>query len=631
MKEKITDERFAHLYRDPRFRRINKKKFKLKVDERFKTMFTEEKFKNSSVDKYGRPVYDENEEIKRFYELETCQEEGVKEKRHSKDYNLSNNNYKQESKFEASEIEESDFDPARGVGLLESSEEEDSTLFERESSPEDEQEECEYGEETKRFAICNLDWKFVTASHLYVLLNSFKPLDGAIYSVKIFVSEYGKKRLEKEAMIGPILFDSDESSIEQDSAQQEVCNGEDEIDTKRIMKYHVRKRKYYFAVCECDSINTAKVIYNECDGQEFETSGDIMDLRYIPDDLCFTDEPKDTCTSNPGNFQPLHYHNSLQNFKAKFDWDDEDPERARVLKKRLTKEEVEHMDFANYLASCSSDSEIDEVERQNRYQQLLNGISLEESGAFKNKKNTCDGDIQVTFRPGLTSKTQELVERRIGEIEDKEKSLWQKYLDKKKKLRKERRKQARHLHSSNGNKINHTGDDNLIQQNEVKKTPLNNKKSLKQESLEELKEKAQLELLLLDEDHVEGHTGKHFNMKDIEKQQNTKRSKKKRQSKSVEDEFKLNVQDDRFKAIFENKDYAIDKTHGSFKNTQAMREFLSQKNALRHKSKLPHSPPSNESPNNYSIFSLVESVKRKTQQRLDSFSKNKKAAVTSLL
>jgi hypothetical protein len=45
-----------------------------------------------------------------------------------------------------------------------------------------------------------------------------------------------------------------------------------------------------------------------------------MDLRYIPDDLCFTDEPKDTCTSNPGNFQPLHYHNSLQNFKAKFDW-----------------------------------------------------------------------------------------------------------------------------------------------------------------------------------------------------------------------------------------------------------------------------------------------------------------------
>jgi hypothetical protein len=60
----------------------------------------------ASVDKYGRPVFDENEEIKRFYELETCQEEGVKEKRHSKDYNLSNNNYKQESKFEASEIEE---------------------------------------------------------------------------------------------------------------------------------------------------------------------------------------------------------------------------------------------------------------------------------------------------------------------------------------------------------------------------------------------------------------------------------------------------------------------------------------------------------------------------------------------
>jgi hypothetical protein len=52
------------------------------------------------------------------------------------------------------------------------------------------------------------DYLILAASHLYVLLNSFKPLDGAIYSVKIFVSEYGKKRLEKEAMIGPILFGS---------------------------------------------------------------------------------------------------------------------------------------------------------------------------------------------------------------------------------------------------------------------------------------------------------------------------------------------------------------------------------------------------------------------------------------
>lgn len=41
---KPIDSRFAHMLKDPRFRRPPKKEFKVKVDERFKRMFDDEAF-----------------------------------------------------------------------------------------------------------------------------------------------------------------------------------------------------------------------------------------------------------------------------------------------------------------------------------------------------------------------------------------------------------------------------------------------------------------------------------------------------------------------------------------------------------------------------------------------------------
>ena len=41
----------------------------------------------------------------------------------------------------------------------------------------------------------------------------------------------------------------------------------------------------YFAVAECDGLETASVLYGELDGLEMEHSSVVLDMRYIPDDV----------------------------------------------------------------------------------------------------------------------------------------------------------------------------------------------------------------------------------------------------------------------------------------------------------------------------------------------------------
>ncbi|KAG7888665.1 hypothetical protein KL908_005025 [Ogataea polymorpha] len=543
------DPRFAKVYSDPKFRLPKRKDLKVAVDERF-TKDELKLGKKTKLDKYGRKIKeDKRDDFDKYYKKEGEESQEENESESTSDSELSDS---------ASNI----LDRARGLVSEESSSDESESENDSENVSEEESEEIQLedeppeGEPTSTLAVVNLDWDHINSTDLFATFMGFVPKGGKILSVSIYPSEYGKQRMQQEQIEGPpkelfkskkVESDSDDyEDLDLAKAAKKLYTEDDGIDynSKALRLYQLQRLRYYYAIVRCDSVQTSRAIYDNCDGTEYESTANHFDLRYVPEDMTFDDAPRDECTKVPSNYKPNSFTtDALQHSKVKLTWDETPAERLAMASRAFSQKEIDDMDFKAYLASDSEESDNEAV---NKYKNLVSEV-LE-------KKEVNDVDMEITFTPGLEGQEQ---------VEKNEETTIDKIRRKEKERRKKRKEKLKELKKAS---------------EEEKKERKKASKSEKQE-LDE-KKKAELELLMMDEDKGPEH--EHFDMKQMLKEEKKKRKDKKnknsaKKSEDTGDSVDIDENDDRFNEIFEDHAFAIDPTHSEFKRTATMEKLMKKR------------------------------------------------------
>ncbi|XP_053140568.1 ESF1 homolog isoform X3 [Hemicordylus capensis] len=489
---------------------------------------------------------------------------------------------------------------------------------------------------THRLAVCNMDWDRLKAKDLLALFNSFIPKGGGVFSVKIYPSEFGKERMKEEEVKGPAeLLSLPEDVTEKDCIYKE-----------KLRDYQFKRLKYFYAVVECDSPETANKIYEECDGLEFESSYSFVDLRFIPDDVTFDDVPKDVASEVDGAAYKPKYFTSAAVATSKVDitWDETDHERVTSLSKTFKKDQLLDMDFQAYLASsseeeeqqddgatCTADSDKykhhpkDDEEQIAKYRELIQSIQEKEK-----KHQETDMEMEIKWVPGLKETAEEMVRNKL-EGKDKQ-TPWEQFLEKKKekkKLKKKQKAAAEEILTEDECPSDIDLNDPYFAE-ELGKEGLNkkSKQSKKKEDAKEKeddmeKHKAEMALLVMDDEKDER---RHFNYDKIVEQQNLSKKKKKLLMKKKElltDDFQVNVTDDRFQAMYTSHLFNLDPSDPNFKKTKAVEKILEEKarrrqqgltQATERKDNIAQGETTAKKSIDPALTMLIKSVKNKTEQ-----------------
>ena len=404
---------------------------------------------------------------------------------------------------------------------------------------------------SKTLALVNYDWSRITAEHLMVLLNSMKPIEGTIKKITVYPSDFGLERMKVEDLEGPreIWKEQTVDEIEKTKKEQKkkkksanhpekeinewiakADDSETDFDPLKLRKYEKDRLKYYYAVIECDSIQTADHIYIQGNDSEFELTGLKLDLRFVPEGTVFLNKPKETCDYIPSSTKIQNFLNrAINHTNVKLTWEEPNQNRFDYLyEKDYAENDWDKVDFSNVLGAPEENDSLSERSKDEEIDENIdnNDLQADETKTTKiNKDEENNGwgdggdwrgdfdkknrhknkfDMEITFSTGFG-------EQKKKEKEEGEKSLWQKYLEKKKEKKKEKKDLKR-------KKMNE--DDYFIMDNDDSEED-------EEKNIEKLE-------LLVDE----------------------KKEKK---------NFEVDVKDERFKAIFEDGKFGIDPTHKDFK------------------------------------------------------------------
>jgi hypothetical protein len=247
-------------------------------------------------------------------------------------------------------------------------------------------------------------------------------------------------------------------------------------------------------------------------------------------------------------------------------WDQDDPERDRVTRRALSLKEIEENDFRAYVASSTDPSSDEEtkprqktVNRDKLRALLLSGGGNDlPEGWAGSKTGDIDGDddhvdMEVTFRPALSGGKDE-DETTIGKYQ--------------RKMREKRKKRKEEFKDKNKGKL--PADDFFAQSEgeEDSDEPLRGgRRAAGGEQGDKTRKpstKEELSLLIAPDEPDSGP--KHFDMAAIVKSEKNKGKKRKgRRNKTggddeneLQDNFSIDVKDERFRALHEDHVFAID-------------------------------------------------------------------------
>ncbi|KAG4025531.1 hypothetical protein MFRU_055g00040 [Monilinia fructicola] len=581
--------------------------------------------------------------------------------------------------FSSSEDEDEDEDEDGGVDI-----EEEATFPDMQA----EQQAVEMGEVSSRIAVVNLDWDNIRSVDLMAVFQSFVKPGGKIHKISIYQSEYGKERMEREELEGPPkeIFakkQEEEEEEEEDSEDDEIDDEEleekikkdlqkgddgNEFDSAALRQYQLERLRYFYAVVVCSDEKTAENIYQKCDGTEYLSSANFFDLRFIPDGTEFDDKPRDECTEVPAGYKPTDFvTDALQHSKVKLTWDmnPEEASRKDAINRAFTgsRAEIGENDLRAYLGSDSeSDEEEEEAveedapklsKRELERQKLRAALGLGDEPTKKKKDIGPVGDMEVTFTAGLSTTTK-------GSVFENEpipnETTAEAYIRKEKERKARRREKAKALcegrdpNASDGEaevaetKEDLGFDDPFFATDEATKSKA--AKSLRKEERkkkheakakeaeEKASNRAELELLMQDNSTDKVEHLDHFDIAEIQRAEKAKKKKGKGKGKKgeeieskrggLQENFQMDVGDERFGDVFKNHEYAIDPSNPKFKGTEGMKKLLEEGRRKRGgeddgeievtgKNKKRKTRGEGEKSNKTDLSSLVEAVRKKSK------------------
>ncbi|KAI8112466.1 hypothetical protein M9434_003789 [Picochlorum sp. BPE23] len=395
---------------------------------------------------------------------------------------------------------------------------------------------------------------------------------------------------------------------------------------------------------------------------------------------------------------PVFQTKALQHTNVELTWDKVDDDRKKTLSKKFKDDELKDEDFKTYLASASDESEEeadtvpddDQEAIRERYRKL---VSLTDKDVPSERKGTkewekeedlpdgCvsdkDKELQVTFAQDLESLGAKLAEKAKEKNRKGAETVWEAYLRRRKEKREEAKRKGKvHYHSSDDSESDSDieeappaghdeddptkdpFDDPFFNQNDSfvdtkkkgKKKPQQHLSDSDDDDAQEEQRRAELEMLLMDDTSL--HAKKKSSLEkdgSLSKGKMSKRARiklakmKKRAEREdgsdnedldAQNKEYLNMDDPRFKEVFENPEFALDPTDPRFAKSGKAATKLATEVAKRRSQKRRSKATTDtveeydkkidsKSSDKADIKLMVASLKRKSASTMNSKKKSK--------